>query len=409
MSTGVESFRVVRNEEETTGVIRPEGEQSERAVPGPMEQPNETHERPKSEDGKDGVTEVEPSQSRRQPDRPQSLPTRSRRAIEPEAGSNAGPASSSQQARQTESQAGPESDFEESGPPTGRAQGPSEGAQAEVPGRPHRARPETEPGRPAVQTDATTWWPFGGEFAGNRPHPVRFEERPASESTGNSAEPWQGQPQGYQAHGKDRPTFEAWTRSMHEEEERTASRAWAEEIGRRRTEDAEAAARVQKWARGYDPHETVERPNSEHGEDDREGEAAGPLRSAPAEYRSRRKPASSVGASSACSEGSQRSTESTRERTRQRTLELEVQLASIRLQAQEHAAREREVARQQEAAERRARVDDDTLATTRRQATRSKAVLRLPTPQVSSRRRASTTTASEVRAGRRSSSRPIRP
>jgi hypothetical protein len=249
----------------------PEGEAHE-----PRVWPNPSSVEPPRRDG------IEDRGTRRgRPDRAESLPTRSRGGIQPEAGPNSSPeAGNREPSNPAEQRQRPEVEGlgRETGamardyPPAGderwrwqpaaegyasselteaplelgggderpgasrpvdQAQGPSDGAQDEFPGQPHRARPETN----AAQTDAATWWPLSPEVAERRPQPAELGERPASEPAGDSAERWPGQPQSYPARNPERPTFGEWTRGMREEEERAASRAWAEEIGRRqRTE-----------------------------------------------------------------------------------------------------------------------------------------------------------------------------
>ena len=261
------------SEIEASGGARQGEEQPERAVPGPMAHPDETHERPTSVQSENGETGVGPAQSRRLPDRPQSLPTRSRSEIRPEAGANVGPTSSSQRHRQDKEQSGSESGFEERGPPIERAQQPNDEARVEFRSRPNQARPETEPERPAVRTDANSWWPFTSgtgsqlqasrELAERRPNSAWPGERPSSETSEYPVEPhhgYLGRSEGHRAERSNpsRPTFEEWTQSMRQEEERAASRDWAEELGRRQRADSEETAdRVGQWARGYDEEQTV--------------------------------------------------------------------------------------------------------------------------------------------------------
>ena len=379
LSTGVNE-----HERESIGVERPEGEQPEQAVPGPMVQPDETPERPTSVANEGSETEIEPHPSRRQPDRPQSLPTRSRGGIGPETGSNGGPVTSRPSEPLAPPRPAPQDD--ETRADIAREQATRVAwLRAEerdgLLGRPSHGRPELESEGPAVRMDAASWSPWDRE-TGARDYPAASDPRwrrqrgtsvpTDSDATEEPLELVEGHASGWgrQPVGTGRPLERriagpgAAARTQNQGAEWLSDiRRWQDE--RERAEEEEVRGREDAWGPDDDYLQAAGPSSREgpqrHGHLDLEAER-------PVEHLRRSKPASSVGGSSNRSRESQSSSQSAREQARQRTLELEVQLAAIRLQAQEHAAREREAVRQQDAADRRERVGDGTLATTRRQA-----------------------------------------
>jgi hypothetical protein len=304
---------------------------------------------------------------RGQPDRAESLPTRSRGGIQPEAGSDSShevdPVGPADQTRTPEVE-GSAFAYRPESEPAARGEERFESFD-----RPHTARPEIAPERAAARTGPASWGLFGQpDPRGREIVEMARDYPPASDA------PWQWQQtdseateeplereevdERQRARGPDGPSQAGERtqryptivpRGVAEDEWLRGIRRWqATQEQHRREQASEAEARRERrteWPVAVDPWQAEENPAElpRNAPPDRET-------GRPGDQRRRPGTASSVGGSSVQSAGSQRSTESTRERTRQRTLELEVQLAQIRLRSQEQAAQERQAEREEAAA-----------------------------------------------------------